>query len=321
MTNISDDKILAHLDRILGDRKPITADIFLNNYCNNKCPYCTYRRWEFEAGARYMKFEEFKAYAEKLESLGVLGFILTGGGEPTISKDFEKITAYLEEKKLHYGINTNFNKLVYIKPDYLKVSLDGWDEDSYEQHRGVRAYETVRENIQKYAEWKKQHSPHTSLGIQLLAYSVDEVNSFYEANKDLNVDYMSIRPVESTRGNYYKDSFNDFKKTPEAIIEAIKKIAEKDSRVVLNFKWNLIGQQEKTCSAAWSQIALNEKGEVIFCCHKPYQIIGHILDEDIMEKKRNAKTDMDMCDIPCRLTAPNKTVSQLESKKKDIYFI
>ena len=45
MQNIAGNKMLAHLDRIVGEHKPITADIFLNNFCNNRCPYCTYGRW------------------------------------------------------------------------------------------------------------------------------------------------------------------------------------------------------------------------------------------------------------------------------------
>ena len=89
--SITDNKIFAYIDRVFGERTPITADIFLNNYCNNNCPYCTYRRWEFDADAYSMPFEDFVKYATRLKELGVQGLILTGGGEPTISKDFDKI--------------------------------------------------------------------------------------------------------------------------------------------------------------------------------------------------------------------------------------
>lgn len=131
MLGITGDKMLSHLDRIVGDHRPITADVFLTNYCNNSCPYCTYRRWNLEDGAYSMGYDEFVLYAERLLSFGVQGIILTGGGEPTVCRDFEKITSWMESRGIHYGINTNFNRMVCIKPDYLKVSLDGWDEDSY----------------------------------------------------------------------------------------------------------------------------------------------------------------------------------------------
>ena len=76
-----------------------------------------------------------------------------------------------------------------------------------------------------------------------------------------------------------------------------------------------------SCFAAWAQIALNERGEVMYCCHKPYQVVGHILDEDILEKKAATLTDMRTCDIPCRLTAPNSFIAQTMADKKDACFI
>ena len=319
MGNITGDKMFSHIDRVAGDFRPITADIFLTNYCNNRCPYCTYARWELPNATKAMAYGEFIAYAEKLRAIGVQGFILTGGGEPTICPDFQKITGWLEEQGMHYGINTNFNNLVYFKPDYLKVSLDGDDEDSYERSRGVRKYKQVVENIKAYVEWKKENSPNTAVGVQYVAESVEGVLKFYEANRSLDVDYYSFRPLESTGGSYYKDKQK--KAQAREITAAIEALSAKDSRVVLNFKWELLEEQEKTCTAQWAQIAINERGEVMYCCHKPYQIVGHILDEDILEKKAQAHTDMSMCDIPCRMTAPNMFVAQTMKRRKDPYFI
>ncbi len=319
MSNISGDKMFSHIKRILGEHKPITADVFLTNYCNNKCPYCTYKRWGLDEGTYYMRIEEFIEYAERLKELGVEGIILTGGGEPTVNPDFEKITEWLEENKIHYGVNTNFNNLKYIKPDYLKVSLDGWDEESYEECRGVKKYNQVRGNIKEYAAWKKENNPGTSLGIQRVVQDYFDVYAFYEANKDLPVDYIVFRPVESTGGDFYNHEYaeDDVKK----IIEAVKILMRNDSRVKLNFKWELIDRQEDRCTAQWAQIAVNERGEVMYCCHKPYQIIGHIMDEDILEKKMKAETDMCGCDIPCRMTAPNMFVSEMEQERENACFI
>lgn len=319
MENIAGDKMFAHVERALNDRRPITADIFLTNYCNNKCPYCTYRRWELEAGAYSMRYEEFVEYAERLLELGVKGFILTGGGEPTLCKDFKKITDWLEAHSIHYGINTNFNEVQYIKPDYLKVSLDGWNEDSYEKSRGVRAYEKVRNNIQTYADWKRRESPETTLGIQRVVKWPNDVYAFYAANCDLDVDYIVFRPIESTGGIAYLDEYSGGH--IKELIYTVEELAKKDSRVKLNFKWNLIGEQERTCTAQWAQIAVNEHGQVMYCCHKPYEIIGHVMDRDILEIKEKARTDMARCDIPCRMTAPNKFMAQMEKERKDQYFI
>lgn len=319
MSSIAGNKMLSHIDRICGEHKPITADIFLNNYCNNNCPYCTYKRWDFDDCARSMSFEDFKKYADRLIELGVLGFILTGGGEPTISKDFDKIVGWLDEQNINYGINTNFNVYKEFNPAYLKVSLDAWDNDSYMLVRGVDNYSKVVKNIKKYASYK---SDKTKLGIQLLAKSARDVELFYEKNCNLPVDYISIRPMESTDGSYYKSLLAyETQMLPDTIIATIKRLSSLDSRVILNYKWSLLDKSFPNCIAQWAQIAINEVGEVMYCCHKPYQVVGHIMDEDILEKKAKAFTDMKLCDIPCRMTGPNNIVQNILSEKSDIEFI
>ena len=37
-SNINGSKLMFHPERVAGDHRPITADVFLNNYCNNNCP-------------------------------------------------------------------------------------------------------------------------------------------------------------------------------------------------------------------------------------------------------------------------------------------
>ena len=164
---IANNKLLKHFDI---KKNPITADIFLTDFCNNRCPYCTYGRWEIQKKG-YMHFDDFVKYAERLTSLGVKGIILTGGGEPMLNPDFDKITKWLEENDIDYGINTNFNVLKYCKPKYLKVSLDAYDEASYFKKRGVYAYTKVCENLRKYASFIQSESKETRLGIQILATS------------------------------------------------------------------------------------------------------------------------------------------------------
>lgn len=142
---------------------------------------------------------------------------------------------------------------------------------------------------------------------------------FYEANKFLDVDYYSFRPLESTARSFYKSKQK--KAQAREIVSSIEELSARDSRVTLNFKWNFIDSREDTCTAQWAQIAVNERGQVMYCCEKPYEIVGHVLDEDILLKKEKAKTNMNMCDIPCRMSAPNRFVAMAMRKRKDQYFI
>lgn len=309
--------MIYNLDNIVS-RKPITADIFLNSACNNKCPYCTYARYK-QRSSSYMTFESFKDNITILLANGVKGVILTGGGEPTISPDFDKITDYLEQNSIPYGINTNFNLFKAIKPNYLKISLDGYDRESYQKARGVDKYDTVIENIKRYILFKQANKLKTSIGLQTVATKIEDVVRFYEANKGLNVDYFNIRPMESTCGEYYQDEGHNFRRT--GILEYLQSIHEKDSRVCINYKWHEVKTQFDKCYANFSQIAINENSEVMYCCHKPYEIIGRLDDKDIWEKRERFQTNMQMCDVPCRLTAPNNFIQSLQDVPSDAAFI
>lgn len=314
---ISNNKMIYNMENILS-RKPITADIFLNSACNNNCPYCTYARYK-KRGSSYMTFEDFKRNITILLANGVKGVILTGGGEPTISPDFGNITNYLEQNNIPYGINTNFNVLKYIVPHYLKISLDGYDRESYQKARGVDKYEQVIANIEGYLMFKHTMKLHTSVGIQTVATNIEDVQRFYEAHKGLNVDYFNIRPMESTCGEYYQSVAATDERAK--ILEYLQQIHEKDSRVCVNYKWYEVRTQFDKCYANFSQIAINEHSEVMYCCHKPYEIIGRLDDSDIWKKREQFQTNMQMCDVPCRLTAPNNFIQSLQNAPHDAAFI
>lgn len=310
---ITDNKLLYHIDRLAGNKEPITAEIFLTNYCNNRCSYCRYNHRVGE----YMSFEKFTQYVVRLLALGVQGIILTGGGEPTINPDFDRITAWLENNGIPYGINTNFNIMKWIKPNYLKVSLDATNGDEYAYKRGVKKqiYDRVLENIREFAEWRNSNCLKTALGIQIVVSRAEEIKAFYEAHKGLDVDYISFRPIEKINGDYYKAD-----EIEQCIIE-LNKLKDIDKRIAINYKWGMMGERFAVCHANWSVITLDHKGNVLYCCQKPHEVVGHIMDSDILEKKRNHNTDMSKCEIPCRLSGANKFIRQLQIGCKDSEFI
>lgn len=67
-------------------------------------------------------------------------------------------------------------------------------------------------------------------------------------------------------------------------------------------------------------IVLDSEG-VIVAGHKPYEVVGHVLDPDILEKKESFRTNMAACDVPCRMTAPNIFMEQVEARRPNACFI
>lgn len=162
--------------------------------------------------------------------------------------------------------------------------------------------------------------------------AIDENNVVIEGNgrlmaiKDLGfkeVDCIRIegliRPMESTCGEYYQDAHARNERI--AILSYLHDLHELDSRVCINYKWHEVNTQFDKCYANFSQIAINENSEVMYCCHKPYEIIGKLTDSDIWEKQEKFQTNMQMCDVPCRLTAPNNFIQSLQDAPSDAAFI
>lgn len=301
MAYISDSKLIHHMDRVLGDQRPITAEIFLTNFCNHRCDYC-----RFHHGAGFINFEAFKMYVNKCLDLGVKGFILSGGGEPILNPDFNKIMEWLESNGIEYGINTNFSKIKFMKPKYLKVSIDASNPEEYEKFRGVKPekFYLVRENIINYRKWQREEGHQTTLGIQSLVLDEGHATRFFEAHKDLDVDYMVFRPYEGQLPYYKPDLY-------KSIRDEIKTLQERDKRVLMNYKWDMIAKTFSSCLSSWSVLTINWNGMVQYCCHKPHEVVGHILDDDILEKKRSFKTEMKTCETPCRLSGSNAFLESL----------
>lgn len=302
---ISKNKLEGFVERVNGDYRPITADIFLTDYCNAKCGYC---RYNHETG-KYIKFEDFKLYTERLLKLGVKGIILTGGGEPTINPDFKKIVSYLEENNIPYGINTNLIKSVECAPVFLKISIDAGERIRYKAIRGVDKLNIVLENAQKYIEYKKANNLKTKVGVQCVATNKEDVLSFYKSVKSLDVDYIYIRPLEQVGADVISEF--DIKQWLNNI---------NDARINISFKFGLRDYHPCKCHANWSVITVNYDGNVPYCCHMPNIIVGHILDDDILQKKLSQRIDMRKCETPCRLSGANYYLEMM-TREEDAFFV
>ena len=296
-------KLEAYVERE-ESRRPITADVFLTDYCNAKCSYCRYAH----ASGDYMKFEEFVSYADRLIDLGVKGIILTGGGEPTINPHFNKIVGWLERSEIPYGINTNLIREVFCKPRFLKVSIDAGESARYKETRGVDKLDDVLAHVRDFCEYNKRNGRHTNVGVQCVALNKEDALSFYNAVKVLDVDYIYLRPYEGMESRITRSDVQEWF------------AGVNDERLNVSFKFDLKDYTAGWCVANWSVITVRHDGYVPYCCHRPNEVVGHILDRNILERKAAWHVDMRTCEKPCRLSGANK---YLESKReeRDICFV
>jgi len=269
---INNNKLCFYLNR-LNSPTPITADVVLTNNCNLNCNYCRY-----EKGNDHMPVSDFIRLAARLQELGVEGLILTGGGEPMLHKDFSEIISFLNSSGIKYGINTNLPAIPVTKAKWIKVSIHN------------KANESKVKQL-------RLNNPLCEIGVQGIVAEDDDIRKIYGEAKGLDVDYIVFRPIESDRPVYTK-------KQVALILKELELLQVTDSRVVINYKWHLVFNTFKKCSANWTNLFINYNCDVWYCCHKQ-EVIGSIFDKDILEKKARHITDMATCEKPCRLSGSN----------------
>lgn len=280
MSYIERNKLCFYLNR-LKNPMPITADIVLTNKCNLKCEYCRY-----EKGNDHMSTDLFSKIVDRLIALNVKGIILTGGGEPMLHERFDEIINILQDKKMPFGLNTNLPNVCRTNAAWVKVSAHN------------------QNNLQAFNDMRKLN-PDSTMGLQGIVKSPDEVFSIYNKIKELPADYIAFRPIESTEKVYDSELV-------VGIRNSIKALQSTDNRVSENYKWDMVFDSFSRCISNWTNLFINYDGIVWYCCHKE-EVVGHILDGDVIEKKSKHITNMSTCEKPCRLSGSNKYLQSLPS--------
>lgn len=109
----------------------ISTHISPEGACNLKCPYCsvTYR----DTFSR-LPLDTIKDYTEKLLSRGLKAVILTGGGEPTVYKQFNELVSFLKSSGLEVALITNGTQThrveeeVWSMFEWIRVSINLFDD-------------------------------------------------------------------------------------------------------------------------------------------------------------------------------------------------
>lgn len=216
------DSLPLSVDEILP---PIHVRLKPTNVCAHNCHYCAYKAESLQVGRDmsakdYIPKDKMMEIIDDCARMGVKAITLTGGGDPFYYPYLPEAVHKLAKTDIRFSALTNGAKLkgelaeVFAEHGtWVRVSIDGWDENSYAQYRGVDKGEFTKV-IGNIAGFKKLKGD-CSLGISLI---VDEKNSghvfdFVKLIKDLGVDNVKISPCvisnDANENNRYHQRFYD----------------------------------------------------------------------------------------------------------------
>ncbi|MEW6096678.1 MAG: radical SAM protein [bacterium] len=156
---------------------PLSVQLELTNKCNTNCLHC--KRYTWPNGDE-MSTDQIKSILDELERLRVQSVTLSGG-EPTLKQDFIDILRYANSKRLNLGVLTNgleindaLAKALIKYSDWVRISLDGSNLETYQKIRGEsRGFEKVIESINNLERAKRENKTNCKIGI---CYSIQKLN-------------------------------------------------------------------------------------------------------------------------------------------------
>lgn len=329
MKYIRTDKIFYHPERINDWLKhkmvmPITMELHLTNKCNMRCGYCFF---DDRHNTDTLSIEYAKKIIYDFMRMGVKGIIFSGGGEPTLHKDFKGIVKYAYSSGgLDVGLITN--GIVY--PDVLeyltwvRFSLDSCYPETFKRIKKVDKFTQVTENIIRCIEEKRN----VTIGVQMVVTeeNYDQIFDMFDYANKVKADYFQFRPIENIQYsnnvwheiNRARDYFNNSSAGLQVITTENKWI-----EITSN-----TAKQYKDCPGADLIGAVDARGDFYICCHHVQDKTakyGNMIVDDIGKILGNRKKVQDLfdyskCPVACRASTINQALESF-SKLEHINFL
>lgn len=231
------------LDSLSQNTDTITAPLHIRikptNVCCHSCKYCAYGRKNLglfskdEVKRVSISRKKMLEIADDIIEMKIKAVTFSGGGEPFVYPHFFEVIKKLSGADVKFSSLTNGSllegeiaELFASKGQWIRVSMDGWDDRSYSEYRAVSRgeYTKIMRNMKNF----KRIPGGCYLGVSLI---VDKKNAPYvylmlSRLKEIGVDSVKISPClvnDSSAGNndYHRPFFKKVKKQIEKAVRSL----------------------------------------------------------------------------------------------------
>jgi MoaA/NifB/PqqE/SkfB family radical SAM enzyme len=161
-------KVAHHQDKIKQIRKkklitPTMVQWDITNRCNLSCSFCFYHiypltDWDIKTE---MPYDTIASILSELYLIGIRTVEWTGGGEPTLHKNWELITTLATSLGFEQALVTNgtlIDKCINLirNFEWVRVSVDAATKETYAKVKGFDRFDTVINNIKQLVKERNQ---------------------------------------------------------------------------------------------------------------------------------------------------------------------
>lgn len=241
---------------------PISYSIEPTNYCNLKCPECPSGLGALTRPLGMLLVEEFKIMVDQIKDTGFY-VQLYFQGEPYINKHLPEMIKYAQSKNIYISISTNghyvnarnVDNILDSAPDKLIFSMDGLDEESYQNYRvggSFKKADTGLRMLIKRRNERKRKRPYVEFQFIVMKQNEHQLDEVKKYCKDAGVDKLVFKTMQVSS---YENALH--------FLPSNKKY----SRYVLsNGTVKIKNKLKDHCFALWRTSVITWDGKVVPCC-------------------------------------------------------
>jgi len=241
---------------------PVSYSIEPTNHCNLQCPECPSGLGALTRPLGLLKFSEFKKLIDQIKDTAFY-VQLYFQGEPYINKNLPEMIKYAQSKNIYISISTNGHfindkNVDYIldnAPDKLIFSVDGLDEESYQQYRVGGTFEQADKGLISLIKRKLErglNKPFVEFQFIVMKHNEHQLEDVHKYCKDVGVDKLVFKTMQISSYENAVKFLPSNKKYRRYVLE--------------NKSFRIKNKIKNHCFALWRTSVITWDGRVVPCC-------------------------------------------------------
>ena len=241
---------------------PVSFSIEPTNYCNLKCPECPSGLGELTRPLGLLQTEKFNNIIDQICKKGFY-IQLFFQGEPYMNKQLPDMISYAHEKNMYVSISTNGHFITeknveYIlnnAPDKLIFSIDGLDEETYQNYRVGGTFDKADKGLRSLISSRNKlglKKPFVELQFIVMKQNEHQLDDVIEYGREVGVDKVLFKTMQVSS---YENAAHYLPSN------------EKYRRYILkDGTFSIKSKLKNHCFALWRTSVITWDGKVVPCC-------------------------------------------------------
>ena len=273
-----------------AEELPRELYVEVTNRCNSHCQTCI-RTFELLEPLRDLSLAEFCAIVDQFPVLDRV--VLHGIGEPLLNVELPAMIRYVKDQHPSAVVLFNSNAILFDEGwqralidaglDEFRVSLDAATAATYSRIRGIDAFDTVIENLRRFASLHKNERPRLSLWLTAMRQNLGELPALVNLAAEIGVPEVYVQRLVLIHRGLAQAEQSLYRRLRAREEVALAEAAARAKAHRLTFRASGLASPQESlrapsdgdkpwsaCFRLWTTTYITANGNVLPCCISPF---------------------------------------------------